>query len=340
MNLRDAIAHAARSGNVRPDCLLALCLKETNGELSSGRCVISTEGHVFYRNLTGAKRERAVAEGLAWPSWDLSRHPRTQKIAYARLARMRAIDKEAAFKSVGMGWGQVLGENFADLGFASAGEMWNRAQSIEGQSELVMRFLLANKLAGHLNRLPDPVAARKFARGYNGRGYKKNRYDTLLIRHYDDIVTGRWKDPAARRASIVDLQEDLATLGYQPGPADGVMGPTTRAAVRAFQGDAGIAIDGVPGPMTRRKIDERLAALAEKSRPAKSGAAGAGAIGTVTAGTILAAGDKIADVATGTQGIVESFGVPPGLVALVAAPIAGYLVWRFIIQPMRREAPA
>lgn len=47
------------------------------------------------------------------------------------------------------------------------------------------------------------------------------------------------------------VQSALAALGYDPGPIDGVMGPRTRAAVMAFQRDAGLVVDGVVGPATR-----------------------------------------------------------------------------------------
>jgi putative exosortase-associated protein (TIGR04073 family) len=36
---------------------------------------------------------------------------------------------------------------------------------------------------------------------------------------------------------VRDVQQRLSDMGYQPGPVDGVIGPKTRAAVRAFQKD-------------------------------------------------------------------------------------------------------
>ncbi len=48
------------------------------------------------------------------------------------------------------------------------------------------------------------------------------------------------------------LQQWLVNNGYSVGTAgiDGIFGPDTEAAVRRFQTDAGIAIDGIVGPQT------------------------------------------------------------------------------------------
>ena len=46
------------------------------------------------------------------------------------------------------------------------------------------------------------------------------------------------------------VQKELAAHGYDPGPIDGIAGPQTEAAVRAYQADAGLDIDG--------KADKRL----------------------------------------------------------------------------------
>jgi hypothetical protein len=48
----------------------------------------------------------------------------------------------------------------------------------------------------------------------------------------------------ASGASIREVQEDLATLGYDPGPADGEIGPRTRRAIRAFESDNGLSVTG------------------------------------------------------------------------------------------------
>lgn len=44
------------------------------------------------------------------------------------------------------------------------------------------------------------------------------------------------------------LQNHLRALGYRPGPADGVLGPQTLIAIRAFQRDHGLTPDGRISP--------------------------------------------------------------------------------------------
>lgn len=51
---------------------------------------------------------------------------------------------------------------------------------------------------------------------------------------------------ALSRKEVEDLQLALNRRGYNAGEADGVMGPATRSAVRAFQRDAGLVSDGYP----------------------------------------------------------------------------------------------
>jgi hypothetical protein len=46
------------------------------------------------------------------------------------------------------------------------------------------------------------------------------------------------------RSTVLDVQRRLRKMGYDPGPADGGMGPKTRAAIRAYQKDAGLKADG------------------------------------------------------------------------------------------------
>jgi hypothetical protein len=57
---------------------------------------------------------------------------------------------------------------------------------------------------------------------------------------------------------VSGIQARLRNLGYDPGPVDHVLGPRTRAAIRAFQRDnPPLEVDGICGPKTRAKLIER-----------------------------------------------------------------------------------
>jgi peptidoglycan hydrolase-like protein with peptidoglycan-binding domain len=64
-------------------------------------------------------------------------------------------------------------------------------------------------------------------------------------------------DPAVR-----DLQQALKALGHDPGPIDGVFGDATEAAIKAFQQEKEITVDGIVGKVTWINIDE-----ADQSEP-------------------------------------------------------------------------
>lgn len=53
----------------------------------------------------------------------------------------------------------------------------------------------------------------------------------------------------SRGADVTYLQQRLTALGYKPGTADGIFG-SNLAAVRAFQTDHKLAVDGIAGPKT------------------------------------------------------------------------------------------
>ncbi len=56
--------------------------------------------------------------------------------------------------------------------------------------------------------------------------------------------------------AVRELQIALQQTGNDPGPIDGVFGSQTEAAVKAFQAERGITVDGIVGPITWRNIDE------------------------------------------------------------------------------------
>ena len=60
--------------------------------------------------------------------------------------------------------------------------------------------------------------------------------------------------------TVKQIQCLLSYLGYDPGTIDGVTGPKTKAAIKAFQQDfGGLAVDGVAGAATQKALRHAVA---------------------------------------------------------------------------------
>ena len=85
---------------------------------------------------------------------------------------------------------------------------------------------------------------------------------------------------AAPDLQVEAVQRRLAELGYEPGAADGVMGPRTRSAIRALQSDRGLPVSGsidaktlealglTPAPGAGEAADQAPAEAAVTTSPA------------------------------------------------------------------------
>jgi peptidoglycan hydrolase-like protein with peptidoglycan-binding domain len=62
---------------------------------------------------------------------------------------------------------------------------------------------------------------------------------------------------SANAQVVKDIQSGLARLGYDPGPVDGIAGQRTRSAIRAYQQDHGLLVDGQPTQELAEHIRER-----------------------------------------------------------------------------------
>ena len=61
--------------------------------------------------------------------------------------------------------------------------------------------------------------------------------------------------PPLRGDDVLELQQRLGRLGFDVGPADGILGARTAGALREFQHNCGVAVDGIVGATTIARLD-------------------------------------------------------------------------------------
>lgn len=142
-----------------------------------GRPRMLFEPHIFYRQLKGAERAKAVNLGLAYQTWK-RKYP---KDSYPRLKKAIKINRTAALKSASWGLGQVMGFNHELAGYTTVETMVvNFMADEENQLKGMIMFIKNNNLDDELR---DHNWAG-FARGYNGSGYRKNNYHIKLAKAF------------------------------------------------------------------------------------------------------------------------------------------------------------
>lgn len=89
----------------------------------------------------------------------------------------------------------------------------------------------------------------------------KNLYTNEEILQASEVIIMRTLKRGERGDDVRELQNKLNELGYDCGTADSIFGTKTDAAVRRFQADNNLTIDGIVGPTTRKllqKTEEKL----------------------------------------------------------------------------------
>jgi len=75
------------------------------------------------------------------------------------------------------------------------------------------------------------------------------------------------RNPYLRGDDVVDLQRRLGALGFDAGRIDGIFGPDTDRALRSFQRNAGLSVDGIGGATTLLSL-QRLRSKGPEIDPA------------------------------------------------------------------------
>ena len=242
----------------------------------------------------------------------------------------RAFELDADGKLRASSWGapQIMGFNHQDAGYITARNMVEamakgEAEHLQAFTTLINAWKLAPAIRAH--------DWERFARRYNGPGQVKH-YANLLERAIGIKSTQKHAaalENAARSETGVPSRVVLRRGSEGPAVAklqralqikdDGVFGTGTERAVRLFQEDHSLMVDGVVGERTWRALDGN-GLLREK-------------IDTQPASAKSTAASKVAEVAVPAAAAVgATASINIGAAAVVAALaiilIGGALWWR------------
>lgn len=239
------IAHRVNVGEDEIHALMDVEAR-SSGFDRHGRPAMLFEPHVFYRLLgPGAKRDRAVADGLAYKNWKPGNYPND---SYPRLLKAQVIDETAALMASSWGLGQILGSNHREAGYRTVQDMVLAFLEDEQEHlEAMIRFIINAGIADALRRHQWEVVARV----YNGPSYAVHGYHTRLAaayRKWAGIKDTPWQpdrpdDRPLNGSELLSVQRKLRALGYtEVGQPDGKWGTKSRAAVLAFRADNDLPI--------------------------------------------------------------------------------------------------
>lgn len=144
------------------------------------------EPHIMHRLLTKKNyitiRNNLMKAhpNLCYPRWGTYKYG-AESIQHRRLEIASQFNRDTALESCSWGLGQVMGFHWKSLGYESLQAFINDMYESEAkQLEAMIRFIKVNGLLLALKN-KDWV---KFARGYNGSGYAKNKYHIKLANAY------------------------------------------------------------------------------------------------------------------------------------------------------------
>jgi hypothetical protein len=171
---------------VDPATIKAVAEVESSGEgfLPTGHPKILFEPHVFWAEL----KKRGIdptkvtgASDILYEKWTTGKYGKTSAQP-ERLKRAISINKDAALSSASWGKFQIMGYNYGLAGFADV-DSFVAAMHIDEDQHLhaFVNFVKNKNLVDELQR----KNWAGFALGYNGSGYKENKYDEKLAAAYN-----------------------------------------------------------------------------------------------------------------------------------------------------------
>lgn len=185
------------SGIIDPRVAQAILRIESGGRThgENGKPIIRFEAHIFKQQSVIDDWERFFRTDAARPwvnqEWRRSEndawkpiHTGTQANEYAVFDFAKSLDTEGAHLSISMGAAQIMGFNYARIGYPSAQAMFKSFQDAPMQTIGFINFLLSDAKLFEAVRNRD---WREIARRFNGGG-AVDTYAPLLQKAYEELA--------------------------------------------------------------------------------------------------------------------------------------------------------
>lgn len=187
----------SKNNNLELPAVKAVNEVESSGKgfLLEGKPRILFEGHVFWRELVKRNINPKTllnpgVEDVLYESWT-KKYYKGGAAEYVRLEKATGLSasslvKEAAYCSASWGAFQIMGFHYKNLGYASVDQFVTDMNKHEREHLAAFgKFIGQSVFSG--KKLMDWLREKnwaKFANGYNGAGYRQNKYDLKLETAY------------------------------------------------------------------------------------------------------------------------------------------------------------
>lgn len=169
----------------------AIQMVETGGRkgfLRDGRPRILFEGHVFWRELKkrniNPEEHRPGNEDILYTRW-VKTHYKGGANEYKRLDKAIKIHEDAALCSASWGLFQIMGNNYPYCGFDSVKDFVKAMYKNEGEHLRAFFKYISHEQINCIQYLKPASIWEKFARAYNGPGFRRNNYHNKLKDAYE-----------------------------------------------------------------------------------------------------------------------------------------------------------
>lgn len=154
-----------------------------SGWFTSGLPKILYERHYFYRFTKGLFKIDSWFNSPESGNYTEDINKNGINDSWEKLATAACKDPDSAFKSISIGKFQVMGKYYSQCGYKHPIDMlWAARNSELAHYQMLVNYILkvANLKEAFLRISTNPKDCIDFAKGYNGSGYKKYKYDSQI----------------------------------------------------------------------------------------------------------------------------------------------------------------